>query len=344
MLIFWACNEVSETIAKSYQKEVFHLFFQSLCTHQSSYSFAKQDRPRFAQPHSFACGEERASPQVTLASWILEWKSSAKPSLGIIDRYVAIKLDNTTNFVEEDITPIALKTENDIFFSDMDPRELTLLKRWTKKETLSLADFLKSGWAPPLILSQNKEGLFLLSSPDFTPRKMQASLREAHNSQTLFSEVFRILGYDGVILDRKQKLFLVGSSSELLRSKDIQALALANTEDKIHLSGQRKTGAALLSLREAQGAFAMLEIVLEDKDTSEIKIGTKLLIQKADITVTVVLALLAGLSAIFFPAVNSITLTEEYASLKNLGLELLSFEQGWGGSSRAFMQTKSRYI
>ncbi len=61
-----------------------------------------------------------------------------------------------------------------------------------------------------------------------------------------------------------------------------------------------------------------------------LKLAQNFLLKRTDISITVFLASLATLSLLFFPAVRPITLTEEYASLKNLGLELLSFEQGWG--------------
>lgn len=88
------------------------------------------------------------------------------------------------------------------------------------------------------------------------------------------------LGWDGVVIDRSGEYLLVGSSAAILKTPEIQALAVADSEKKIVLTAAERKGAGLLSLSESDAGYGTFDIVFLGQGVKELPPGTKLIIEK----------------------------------------------------------------
>ncbi len=89
------------------------------------------------------------------------------------------------------------------------------------------------------------------------------------------------LGWDGVVLDRTAEYLLVGSTASILKTPEIQALAVSDTADKIVLKADERKGAGLLSVSESDGGFGVFDVVFLGQGVKSIPPGTKLIIERA---------------------------------------------------------------
>jgi hypothetical protein len=88
------------------------------------------------------------------------------------------------------------------------------------------------------------------------------------------------LGWDGVVLDRSTDYLLVGSTATILKTPEIQALAVSDSQEKLKLTESERMGAGLLSLSESDGGVGVFDVVFLGQGVKAIPIGTKLIIEK----------------------------------------------------------------
>jgi len=88
------------------------------------------------------------------------------------------------------------------------------------------------------------------------------------------------LGWDGVVLAQKGDFLLVGSTTQILSTAQVQALAVSNSSTKFLLKQDERKGAGLLSLSETKGGIGIFDIVFLGAGIKALPVGTKLIIEK----------------------------------------------------------------
>jgi hypothetical protein len=88
------------------------------------------------------------------------------------------------------------------------------------------------------------------------------------------------LGWDGVIIDQKGDILLVGSTVGMLSVPQLQALAIADSAQKITLMANDRKGAGLLSLAAISGGYGAFETIFLGQGVTSLPLGTKLVIEK----------------------------------------------------------------
>ena len=92
--------------------------------------------------------------------------------------------------------------------------------------------------------------------------------------------LLKLFGYDGVILDVVENYVLVGSTSKILSQPNLQAMALADSSEKISMKKVARDGSGLLSLVDISGGYAVFDITRLGKGMSKLSTGTKVIIEK----------------------------------------------------------------
>jgi len=115
---------------------------------------------------------------------------------------------------------------------------------------------------------------------------IDAPKEELESAEDFHTWLYSSFNYDGVILDRRGDLLLVGSQSVHLKSRGTQALAIRGTHDRIFIDRKDRDGAGLLSLVESDGDYGVFEVIFTEKSTREIPIGTKVLIERSKVDTT----------------------------------------------------------
>jgi hypothetical protein len=88
------------------------------------------------------------------------------------------------------------------------------------------------------------------------------------------------LGWDGVVLARRGPFLLVGSTAAILATPGAQALAVAASAERFHLTSDSRQGAGLLSLTESAAGYGVFDVVFLGEDGADIPIGAKLTIER----------------------------------------------------------------
>jgi len=88
------------------------------------------------------------------------------------------------------------------------------------------------------------------------------------------------LGWDGVVLAQKGDFLLVGSTTQILATTQVQALAVSNSATKFLLKEDERKGAGLLSLSQTKEGVGIFDIVFLGAGIKALPVGTKLIIEK----------------------------------------------------------------
>lgn len=150
-------------------------------------------------------------------------------------------------------------------FADRDPYDVVV--ELTGADTLVVAP--ESGsWS------------FVRKSGDGRDVVLEAKAPKSRTPKAIAAWLPSALGWDGVVLARKDDFLLVGSTVAILSTPDIQALAVSSSADKFGLRASERQGAGLLGLAETKDGVGVFDIVLLGQGVTEIPVGTKLIIEK----------------------------------------------------------------
>jgi len=149
-------------------------------------------------------------------------------------------------------------------------------KRYSKAEPQSI--IFRNTEADTIIDTGNKWTMFHKSAPG----KPLIVLGEPENESVTSMQSFLIdkLGWDGVILDVKKNMVLVGSTAEILSQPEIQALAIEDSAQKLFINAKDRKGAGLLSLQKFSNGLGIFDVVFLGKGKNSIQPGTKLIIER----------------------------------------------------------------
>lgn len=84
------------------------------------------------------------------------------------------------------------------------------------------------------------------------------------------------LGYDGVVIDRKNQFLLIQALTPY--KQDAQALSLKNSSRKFIVTSKKKEGNALIQLVAYENHVGVFEILVRDQSSDLIKPGVKVLL------------------------------------------------------------------
>lgn len=116
----------------------------------------------------------------------------------------------------------------------------------------------------------SKEKIVIADTP-----KLSSSI----NTQVLFENLFKTLGYDGVVLAKKDDFILIGSLESRLQRSELQALVIRNSSSSFSTpQTQTKDGAALISMLNHSGGYAVFKTIIANNSAS-ISIGDKIVIE-----------------------------------------------------------------
>lgn len=98
--------------------------------------------------------------------------------------------------------------------------------------------------------------------------------------EDLSSWLITVLGWDGIVLDKRGQQVLVGSTSLILALPQLQALAVGGSATRPLLLQNERNGSGLLSLVYAKNGIGVFDIVFLGQGVKDIPVGTKLVIEK----------------------------------------------------------------
>lgn len=225
-------------------------------------------------------------------------KSERVPAIEAWIQEVSTKLDELSSAVP--LTMAAVKNAGGDSFRQIDGINREKFRNMSYLRFLSSTDvdwnskinapFLKgkrgidlvfnSTGANILFVGSAKQSYLVLGGKQKKPTS--ATMESIKTDPALFvSEVFRALGYDGVVLDKKDSFYLVGLHVKAIGRVGTQALALKNSENKFIVSDHNADGAALLNSVSVKDGFGIFKVLLKG-DGSEIPIGTKIISEKSN--------------------------------------------------------------
>jgi len=91
----------------------------------------------------------------------------------------------------------------------------------------------------------------------------------------LYEWVLGNLGYNGVILDQRDDLFLIAAPPSVLK-EGAQAVVLGDTSKSVLVDQVNRKGTALLKYVQSSGIFAVLKVTFKKPGKQEPKMGDKL--------------------------------------------------------------------
>ncbi len=131
-----------------------------------------------------------------------------------------------------------------------------------------------------LVLDVTRDPWALISY-DQSKNKTKTLLKDKAGEIGRYAEwVAKKMNYDGILLAREGNYFLALTSPSVVPG-ETQVLMLANSSDKILLSGGAQKGAGLLIVKKFEGRFSILEqIVAGENGQSEFRVGEKIIVEK----------------------------------------------------------------
>ena len=236
-------------------------------------------KPPVASPE--VLDTNRSAP-VALAQWIGEAteKSGSFPRTLVFVSSLPRKGKGTPEFLDVDRTGISEIS----YFKVADPSnakwDLKLNRqKYAKSDSAKLAIELTG--ADTIVVASEKGKWRLVRfkankrETIITPTK-PASLKP----DEIVSWLFLSLNWDGVVLDRRSDVILVGSSAAFASIPETQALAVDRSAKKWRLKARDRKGAGLLSLSESKGGYSIFDIVFLGRGVSNLDVGTKIIIER----------------------------------------------------------------
>ena len=92
--------------------------------------------------------------------------------------------------------------------------------------------------------------------------------------------LFAVFNWDGIVLAQRPDYLLVGAKSKLLKTAEIQALAVTDSQGKFILAADERKGSGLVSLGETRDGIGVFDIVILGKGVKMIAPGTKVIMEK----------------------------------------------------------------
>ena len=151
--------------------------------------------------------------------------------------------------------------------------------KFKSKSKKKYSDFLMTHFPLDAVVSvgRKKSSIVVLDS---TGKFENIKISGLKKKQSITKWFFKEMGYDGVVLDRKNKFLLI-QGFEKLKEKS-QAISLTGSKDKFRVDSQSGSKAnSLIQLVESKGSLGVFEILLVDDKTNEISAGTKVLFGKS---------------------------------------------------------------
>jgi hypothetical protein len=226
-----------------------------------------------------------ASEAPDAATWVKEYLSAEKPTEGVfVERIVAVKAlpeKGIPEFPELKRSVLAEAT----YFQTVDLKNFMWDLRINSKDDSELRDFgfIQKISAADTLLIENGEGKWGVrfkgknESQNFDTEFKMNPKGEAKDAATA---LFPLFGYDGIILDTQGTYVLIGSTAKILRQPNVQAMALADSSEKVSLKNVAREGAGLLNLVSVSGGFAVFEITLLGRGLKKLPVGTKVIIER----------------------------------------------------------------
>lgn len=152
----------------------------------------------------------------------------------------------------------------------------------------------KTKWIPFLFKSQMVDTIVYISDGKWSfyrlsqDRKISRYVFKSKNFNTTIvamkhiqRRLRRILGYDGVILDRKGDFVLIGMLAPI-RNESAQAVVLSNSCDKLGVRRLKKKVAGILEVDKVRKNIGIFRLIMEGRDDSAIEKGCKIMMQERE--------------------------------------------------------------
>ncbi len=91
----------------------------------------------------------------------------------------------------------------------------------------------------------------------------------------------KTLGYNAIVLGTKGDFLLVGQLTANFTGKSLQGLALKNSEESLILNDKSNTSMGILGFVKGRGAYAIYRPVFLEKETTNVPVGTKVILDTA---------------------------------------------------------------
>jgi len=226
-------------------------------------------------------GVAAAQDAPPLAAWMKEIKTPAHAPFPY--KIVAVKKipkkGDEPDFAGFDIEDVEKLT----YLRVADPQSVAWnykLNEETYAEKEPLAALLLASGADTVLVAPEKGKWELVQLKDGKPEVLvTAPAPKGSRASDLAKWLPGALGWDGVVLAEKGEFLLVGSTSQILVTPEIQALAVSGSAGNFALAADRQ-GAGLLSLSEKEGGYGVFDVVFLAQDLKTLPVGTKLIIER----------------------------------------------------------------
>lgn len=226
-------------------------------------------------------GVAAAQDAPPLAAWMKELKASASPAFPY--KIVAVKKipkkgdePDFAGFDREDVEKLT-------YLRVADPQSVAWNYKlneeiYAEKEPIA-ALLLASGADTVLVASEKGKWEFVRLKDGKPEVLVSAPAPKGSKASDLAKWLPGALGWDGVVLAEKGEFLLVGSTSQILVTPEIQALGVSASEGSFALASDRQ-GAGLLSLSEKDGGYGVFDVVFLAQELKTLPVGTKLIIER----------------------------------------------------------------
>ncbi len=214
-----------------------------------------------------------------IEKWVNDWRSSLKSSSNFPIILSSFKLTERKGISVIGDQGYSFEGSYLVY---RDALSLNLDARLNKKSLSTLSELVGNPAPPDLVfcMCDGSARVYTLDKSKmayFDIPKDLGDISKVKNAKDIFS----LLGYDAVVLEKKDNLVLVGSGSNFSKAEQIQGLAIAQSESKAFLRQNERKGSGLLEVKGVSGPFAVFEIILLGEGHKDLLPGTKILLQKS---------------------------------------------------------------
>jgi hypothetical protein len=223
-------------------------------------------------------------PDQNIDSDKVKWIAEVLPKAEVLPRRIAFVTELPTKGVPQFLTLDAARFNQQGYFQTVDAASISWDLKLNKKSFES-----RDSFAVALALTKADAIVFAPKKGEWTIHSaiggrnsiiVRGPAPPGTKEENLIAWLTSILGWDGVVLGRKDQQLIVGSTKAILSQPQLQALAVDGSVSKLALSQTERVGSGLLSLTYSKDGIGIFDIVFLGKGVKDIPIGTKLIIEK----------------------------------------------------------------